>query len=103
MCAVLVNPNRPKWRSAAAPTPDEAKVGIDGLEAYCSTVEVHGKEGFVLHNVEIDKRPNAAGTTRKRWFTFEGPNRLILRLDPAANNPTVVDTVVWERVEKNGK
>lgn len=28
-----------------------------GLGAYCAAVEVHAKEGFVLHRVEVDKTP----------------------------------------------
>src|ERR1700686_4851241 len=28
MCAVLMNPNRPKWKSASGPTPDEAVSGM---------------------------------------------------------------------------
>src|SRR5262249_33801509 len=90
MCAVIMNPNLPKWKSAS-PTPDEAKAGMDSLVAYCSTVEVHAKEGFVLHHVEVVKSPNVVGATRKRWFTFEGPNRLTLRMDASENNPPVVD------------
>jgi len=102
MCGVIVNPNRPKWKSETAPTPDEAKSGIEGLVAYCSTVEVHAKDGFVLHHVEVDRSPNVGGRIRKRWFTFEGPNRLTLRVDSAENAPPVVDsTLVWEREEAN--
>jgi hypothetical protein len=104
MCDIIMNPNRPKWKSETAPTPEEAKLGIDGLVAYCSTVEVHAKEGFVLHYVEIEKSPNVIGRTRKRWLRFEGANRLILRIDPPENTPPVVDsTLAWERIEKGGK
>src|ERR1700758_5060350 len=100
MCDTIINPDRPKWKSETAPSPEEAKSGIDGLVAYCSTVEVHAKEGFVLHYVEIEKSPNVIGRTRKRWFRFEGPNRLILRIDPRENAPPVVDsTLTWERIE----
>ena len=100
MCAVLMDPNRPKWKTPTIPTADEAVSGINGLSAYCGTVEVHAKEGFVLHHVEIEKRPDFVGRTRKRWFTFEGPNRVTLRVDPAElSPPTVESTFVWERVQ----
>jgi hypothetical protein len=101
MCFVGMNQNRPRWKSETAPTPEEALSGITGFGAYCSTVEIHAKEGFVVHHVEIDSIPNIVGRARKRWFTFQGPNRVALRIDPPENNPPVVEsTLIWERVQK---
>jgi hypothetical protein len=41
------------------------------------------------------------GRTRKRWFTFQGPDRVALRMDPSELSPPVVEsTLVWERVRK---
>ena len=101
MCYVGMNPNRPRWKSEAAPTPEEALSGITGLGAYCSTVEIHAKEGFVVHNVEIERNPNMVGRARKRWFTFQGPNRLALQIDIAELVPPVVEsTLSFERVVK---
>jgi hypothetical protein len=99
MCYVGMDPNRPKWKSETAPTTDEALSGIMGLGAYCGTVEVHAKEGFVVHHVEIDISPNRVGRDRKRWFTFQGPNRVSLRVDAPAP-PFVESTLIWERVQK---
>jgi hypothetical protein len=102
MCAVLMNRNRPNWNSETAPTADEMKSTLSGADfsAYCSTVEVHAKEGFVLHHVELEKSPNIVGRTRKRWFTLKG-NRLTLRIDPPELPSPLVDwTLVWERVER---
>jgi len=101
MCAALMNRNRPNWKSGTAPTADEMKSTLSGTDfiAYCSTVEVHAKEGFVLHHVELDKSPNIVGRTRKRWFMLQG-NRLTLRVDPPELPATLMDwTLVWERVE----
>jgi len=101
MCYVSMDPNRPRWTSAAAPTPDEALSGMKGLGAYCATVEIHPKEGFVIHHVEIEKTPNLVGMARKRWFTFQGPNRVSLRIDtPELTPPLVESTLIWERVVK---
>jgi hypothetical protein len=103
MCSVGVAPDRSHWLSEAAPTASEAlaAMGSAGLYAYCAKVEVHAAEGFVLHHVEIDKSPNAVGRTRKRWFTFQGPNRVALRIDtPELTAPLVESTLIWERVEK---
>ena len=76
MCYVAMNPNRPRWKSENAPKPEEALSGIMGLGAYCATVEIHAKEGFVVHHVEIEKNPNLVGRARKRWFTFQGTNQI---------------------------
>lgn len=103
MCFVAMNPSRTNWKSPATPTPEEmvSGWGNSGFYAYCATVEIHVKEGFVLHHVEIDKIPNRVGATRKRWFTFQGPNRIALRIDPSENNPPIVEsTLIWERIEK---
>ena len=101
MCFVDMDPNRPRWKSAAAPTPEEALSGIKGLSAYCATVEIHAKEGYVIHHVEIERSPNLVGMARKRWFTFQGPNRVSLRIDtPELNAPILESTLIWERVVK---
>jgi len=74
---------------------------MTGFIAYCSTVEVHPKEGFVIHHVEIENRPNLVGMARKRWFAFQGPNRVSLRIDtPELAAPVVESTLIWERVVK---
>jgi Lipocalin-like domain len=101
MCYVNMNPNRPLWKSEAAPTPEEALSGITGLGAYCATVEIHAKEGFVIHHVEVERIPNFVGRARKRWFTFQGQNRVSLRIDtPELTSPVVESILTWERVVK---
>ena len=101
MCYVSMNPNRPQWKLEAAPTPEEALSGITGLGAYCATVEIHAKEGFVIHRVEIERTPNLVGRARKRWFTFQGPNRVSLRIDTSELTSPVVESILtWERVVK---
>ena len=101
VCYIAMNPNRPAWASERTPTPDEALSGITGFGSYCARVEVHAKEGFVLHHVEIEKTPNIVGRTRKRWFTFEGSDRISLRVDRAELAPGVADsTLTWERVKR---
>jgi hypothetical protein len=100
MCYVGMDPNRPKWKSEFAPTESEAMSGIKGSSSYCSTVEVNAKEGFVIHHVEIASVPNVVGRDRKRWFTFDGPNRVTLRVDPPGLQPGLTEsTLIWERVQ----
>lgn len=103
MCAVLMDPNRQKWKQsgpyANAESELEALSAVNGSDAYCGTVEVHAQEGFVRHHVNDTVRPNLIGATRKRWFTFDGSNRLVLRIDPSELAPGIVDgTLVWERI-----
>jgi hypothetical protein len=103
MCSVGMAPDRALWQSETAPTPSEAlaAMGGAGLYAYCAKVEIHAAEGFVLNHVELDKSPNFVGRTRKRWFTFEGPNRVALRIDTAElTAPVVESTLIWERVSQ---
>jgi hypothetical protein len=59
----------------------------------------HASEGFVVHHIEIEKMPNLVGRERKRWFAFEGPGRLRLRIDRSQlSQPVVDDELIWERV-----
>jgi hypothetical protein len=51
-------------------------------------------------HVEISSVPNLVGRNRKRWFTFEGPNRLRLRVEPTEFQPGIADgTLIWERIQ----
>ena len=99
MCFLSMNPNRPQWRSETAPTPEEGLSAIKGLGAYCSKIEIHAKEGYMIRRYEIYQIPNAVGKTTKRWYTFQGPDRMSLRVDSSELNPPVVEnTFIWERV-----
>ena len=50
---------------------------------------------------EINQNPNAVGKTTRRWYSFQGPDRLILRVDAAELTKPVVDVqFIWERVTK---
>jgi hypothetical protein len=101
MCYVSMKPDRPKWKSETAPTAEEALSAITGLSAYSAAVEVHEEEGFVIHHVDVERVPNVVGRKRKRWFRFDGPDRLTLRVDAAELAPGVVEsTLVWERVAR---
>ena len=76
-------------------------VAIRGLGAYCATIEIHAKEGFMIRHYEINQIPNAVGRATKRWYTFQGIDRMSLRVDSSELNlPLVESTFVWERVVK---
>ena len=101
MCFLSMNPNRPQWKSEATPTAEEGLSAIRGFGAYCAIIEIHAKEGFMVRHYEINQTPNAVGRATKRWFTFQGTDRMSLRVDASELNPPVVEsTFVWERVVK---
>jgi Lipocalin-like domain len=99
MCAILMDPNRQAPKSQP-PSEAEVKTAYDGVVAYCARVEVHGREGYILHYVDLEKSPAVIGRVRKRWFTFETPDRLVLRVDATELGPaTKEQRLVWERVK----
>jgi hypothetical protein len=99
MCAVMMDSKRPQWTPAPPASVDQAVARFSGFISYCARVEVHAREGFVLHHVDVERSPNIVGTVRKRWFSFEGANRLTLKIDAAELGATVKEsTLVWERM-----
>jgi len=76
MCFLSMNHSRPPWKSETTPTPEEGLSAIRGLGAYCATIEIHAKEGFMIRHYEINQIPNAVGRATKRWYTFQGIDRM---------------------------
>ena len=100
MCFLSMNPKRPQWKSESTPTAEEGLSAIRGFGAYCATIEIHANEGFMVRHYEINQTPNAVGRATKRWYTFQGTDRMSLRVDASELNPPVVEnTFVWERVK----
>jgi hypothetical protein len=98
MCANLQNSKKQKW-SGPPKALDEAVARMAGNVSYCARVEVNASEAFVLHHVDLDFNPAAVGTIRKRWYVFDGPNRLRLRIDPGELPKEVRQSeLVWERM-----
>jgi hypothetical protein len=55
----------------------------------------------VIRHYEINQTPNAVGKVTKRWYKFQGKNRMSLRIDPPElTAPVVENTLIWERVGK---
>jgi len=98
-CYIAMDPTRAPWKSETTPTPEEALAGITGLGAYCGTFRVNAREGSVVHHMEIERIPNLVGRDRKRWFTFQDANHLILKVDPAEFSAPIVERrLLWERL-----
>ena len=101
MCYITMSPNRPTWKSDNGPTSEEALIALRGINSYCATLEIHAKEGYMDRRYDINQNPNAVGRATRRWFSFQGPDRLTLRVDEAELNKPVVETLfIWERVAK---
>jgi Lipocalin-like domain len=99
MCWVGMASNRSRWPEGTDPSDEQVVEAFQGVASYCARVEVHSEEGFVLHHVDLGQYPNDPGIIRKRWFSFEGPDRLILTVDPAELTPPLVESkLIWERV-----
>jgi len=97
MCFISMNPNRQRWKSETAPTPEEGLSAIKGFGAYCGAVEIHAKEGFIIRHYEINQTPNSVGKSTKRWYAFQGKNRMSLRIDtPELAAPVVENTLKLE-------
>ena len=100
MCFLSMNPKRTQWKTESMPTAEEGLSAIKGFGAYCATIEIHANEGFMLRHYEINQTPNAVGKATKRWYTFQGPDHMSLRVDAAELKAPVADnTFVWERVK----
>ena len=55
----------------------------------------------MVRHYEINQAPNAVGRETKRWYAFQGPDRMSLRVDASElKRPVVESTFVWERVVK---
>lgn len=98
MCWVATDPNRPKWTEK--PTVEEKAEAFDGLGFYCAAVELNVEKGYVIHHLDLARSENAVGIKLKRWFKFDGKDRLLLRVEPSENEaPMVESRLVWERVK----
>jgi hypothetical protein len=98
MCATLADSKRAPW-SGAPRTLDEAVARTTGFVSYCARFEVHAQEGFVIYTEDLDINPRTVGIVRKRWFTFDGPDRLKLTIDAAERGANLQDSsLIWERV-----
>ncbi len=98
MCAVLQNSKRQKWQGAPK-TLEDATARSTGFVTYCARVELNAAQGFVLHHVDMDFNPSTVGTIRKRFFSFDGPDRLTLKIDRGELQKGMEESaLVWERV-----
>ena len=98
MCAVEMNPNRPKWKNPAKPTRQEKAEAFDGSYGYCGPYEIDSKHNQLIHLPQVSTGPGYVGTRQFRPYQFEG-NQLILTGGTPEDQPEVASwKVVWEKV-----
>jgi Lipocalin-like domain len=97
MCAVLTNPDRPKWDDP--PTAAQKTAAVEGLTAYCGRFEIDEVSHVMWHYPELAWRPDWVGTKQARPYRFDG-DRLIFS-GKAAEGSHGVDrwTIVWVKVK----
>jgi hypothetical protein len=96
MCAVLENPNRPKWGDPARATLDEKVAAADGTFAYCGRYEIDVERKQIVHLPEIATAHGYAGSRQIRPYQFEG-ERLIFS-DVEKDDADVASwKIVWEK------
>jgi len=101
MCFMAMNPKRATWKNEASPTPEEGLAALRGINSYCATIEINARDGFMDRRYEISQNPNIVGKPSRRWYSFQGPDRMTLRVDAAELTKPVVETLfIWERVTK---
>ena len=98
MCAVLVNPDRPKWADPAHATPEEKVAAADGTFAYCGRYEIDTKQKQIIHLPEVATNPGYVGSRQVRPYAFEG-GRLVLS-HVVKDDPSVSGwKIVWEKAQ----
>jgi hypothetical protein len=90
---------RRSWGGEDAPSAAERAEAARGYGAYAGRYTVRETEGLVLHHVEVALIPNRVGRDLKRFYGFEGPDRLVLRPPVFVRDGTRVQrSLVWERL-----
>ncbi len=98
MCAELMNPDRPAWKSEK-PTAEDKVDAFNGFFAYCGRYEIHADKNYLVHLPEVSMTQDYLGTRQIRPYRFEG-NRMILGDKSSNGNEDVVAwQIVWEKVE----
>jgi hypothetical protein len=98
MCAVMANPDRPKWGNPPSPSASQKLAAIEGLAAYCGRFAVDLESHVIWHYPEFAWDPGFARTKQRRPYRLEG-DRLTFSDKQALEEDQTVDrwTIVWEK------
>ncbi len=99
--AQIMNPDRLKFvsRDNLKGSPEETKTAFDGYQAYYGKYEVDEAEKTVVHHIEGNLFPNAAGIDLKRYYQISGNNILTLTTPQMTmGGEKMTGTLMWERI-----
>ena len=97
MCALLMNPDRPRFADSARPTLQEKAAAADGTFAYCGKYEIDAEHSQIVHLPELATDPGLVGSRQIRPYRLED-GRLIFS-DLEKNDPSVERwKIVWQKV-----
>ncbi len=97
MCAVLMDPDRPKWAEPQKPTRAEKASAFDGSYGYCGRYEIDAKHNKLVHLPEVSTGPDFVATRQVRPYQFQG-NRMIFSDTVEGESDVASWKIVWEKV-----
>jgi Lipocalin-like domain len=100
MCAVLVNPDRPKWADPAHATVEEKVAVANGTFFYCGRYEIDVIQKQIVHIPEVASNPGYIGSRQVRPYEFEGDS--LIFSDVEKHDPSISRwKIVWEKVRQD--
>lgn len=91
--------DRASWSSEESPSARERADASRGYGAYAGRYTVEQAKTVVVHHVEVALIPNRVGRDLKRFYTFEGRDRLVLKPPVFERDGRKVQRVLtWERI-----
>ena len=100
MCAVLTNPDRPRWDDP--PTAAQATAAIEGLAAYAGRFEIDEANHVMWHYPEVAWKPDYVGTEQARPYRFDGDRLIFSGKAPEASPDADRWTIVWVKTRSAG-
>jgi len=97
ICAVLMDPDRPKWDDPKNPTQADKASAFDSSYGYCGRYEIDMKHNALVHLPEVSTGPNYVTTRQVRPYQFEG-NRMIFSDTMEDESEVASWKIVWEKV-----
>ncbi len=94
MCAVLMNPDRPKWADPKNPTQADKASAFDGFYGYCGRYEIDAKHNQLVHLPEVSTGPDFVATRQVRPYRFEG-NRMTFSDTVEGESDVASWEIVW--------
>jgi hypothetical protein len=97
MCAVLMDPDRPKWANPKKPTQADKASAFDGSYGYCGRYEIDAKHNALVHLPQVSTGPSFVATRQVRPYRFEG-TRMTFSDTVEDESELASWKIVWEKV-----